>query len=197
MAPEHVLQDLDWRFAPSTLLSGRVGAEVGFGYLDGRGNGLVSIDWQQRLQLSDGRLRLSAASLARALAIPLAEFDGELEARVESAQWQQQRLTDLRARVQWRRAALRQPLQLSLGEVEAVVESQDENLYLARISNSGGAVSIDGEIQVNGQRVQSNIRLRPLAGAPAELGEVLAQFARRQSDGSYRIQRVGNLRDLM
>ena len=92
---------------------------------------------------------------------------------------------------------MRQPLDVSLGEVEAVVSDEGDNTYLARISNTGGSVSLDGEVRLSGQRLQTDLRLRPLAGAPAELNEVLGQLARRQNDGSYRIQRVANLSQLM
>ena len=94
LTPEHSLQDLSWQLAPAALFRGRIGADVEFGYLDGRGSAQVAVDYHRDLRVEGGRLRLSAAQLADRLAIPLVELDGELEARIDSARFSQNRLVE-------------------------------------------------------------------------------------------------------
>jgi type II secretion system protein N len=86
---------------------------------------------------------------------------------------------------------------LALGKVSVQGSGQGNSLRLASVTANGGDVAVTGSGSVllgasaAASRISLDLALRPAATAPASLAALLELAARRQADGSYRLQLSG------
>ena len=191
----NALTDVQWRFAPSGILSGRAAFDVDYKIFEGNGSGRVAVDWRQNLHLQDVNYNLNAANLGEALALPM-DFAGSIRARVDEVSASQGGLQTITAKMRWEKAQLKTPIVADLGTylIDVVTTETGQR---ASITTEGGMLEITGDARVdkNG-RYTANLNFRPRNGAPSQLEDYLGLFARKQGGGRYSLQRNGRVQDL-
>lgn len=86
---------------------------------------------------------------------------------------------------------------LALGKVSVLGGGQGNNLRITTLTASGGEVTITGSgrlllgASMAASRVNLDLTLRPSAATPGSITALLELAARRQADGSYRLQLSG------
>lgn len=192
-------QNVGWKLAPSTLLKGGAGANVRFQGYGGDGAGQVRQQFNGDLHVSDLNFNAVAKELEVLLPGPVAEFSGNLDGQIESVQVVDQLLQTFDGDITWNNAVIVTRLYgpeitANLGQLDIVIEPQDNAAHLVTIKSAGGDLSLDGTVAMsaNGD-YQTNIVLTPSANAPQPLVQVLQQRTRPDSGGRYRIQHNGNI----
>lgn len=190
--------NVSWRLAPQKLLTGSAGADFEFDAYGGHGAG----DFERRLngdlRLSDLAYRAPAKGLEALLPLPIAQFDGELEAFINELTIRNQLLDKMRGQIVWRSAQLSAPVKAALGEVSIDIVPLEELQHRAVIKATGGDVTVDGNIDIhqNGD-FQTSLTIVPGETASPELLNSLRGMGRADSRGQIKIQQKGNVNRLM
>ena len=189
------IDDLNWRLHPGALLLLKLSASLQ-GQFDARPFAAeLSVSATGNVQAKSVRAEIAAATLAELAAIPLAQLDGDIDIELASLVWQRGGIPRANGQIHWRQARITVAESVELGDVDIRLEAQDDGV-LAKINNREGDLKTSGSARLGDDRqYQLNLILKPLAGAPANLQNSLAMFARRQRNGQFVVQSSGALPD--
>lgn len=190
------LEAVNWIFNPLALTQARVGADITFGALGGHGLATLAVAFDGDIYITQGDWQIEAQTLAKQLPGELVQLGGRIQLLVEEAHFAGQQPQSLLGELIWHNAALKSPVQAELGVVTVTI-SPDGGGHAVQLNNTGGVVRISGKINIDtlgGYR--ADIKLKPLANAPADLDGTLGLLGRKGSDGSYSLRQNGRLRDL-
>jgi len=190
--------NVNWRLMPRKLFSAAAGVGFSFDAYGGKGEGEFSQFLGGNMALNDFVFDGPVKKLEPLLPLPIAEFDGQLNARFDQLSIENQLLQSLDGVVKWSDARLQAPVPAFLGTVDITIEPAGDNRHRGIINASGGEVEVSGsvEIALNGD-FQSNVLFTPTDDATPELINAIRSFARPERDGRYRFQRNGNVNRLM
>jgi len=198
--PEQRIDNLDWQITLSSLLKARLGSQLTFNYLEGKGSAHAAVSASQTLYLNDGRFEIAAKQLEALLPLPLATFSGQITALIDSAVIKQSGPEEITGRLFWSKASLTTPMPatVKLGQVSADINTDDDGLILVKLYNKGGDLALDGKLTLSAQgQYDLDLKITPARNTTAAIRNGLSQMAQRQSDGSYRIKDKGQLSELI
>lgn len=189
------LQDVRWSLDFRSLLRGQIGADINFTLLGGIGQTKVARTFDGDVFVSDGKLQITALGLDSLLSASPLQLGGEMQLLVETAHLTRQLPQSVRASLSWRNATIKSPLLADLGTVKLTLIPAPEG-HTAQLENAGGVVRVSGKFEIDKRGgYRADIRLKPLANAPAELLSMLELLGRKGSDGAFRLRHSGRLGD--
>jgi len=191
-----LIEDINWKLAPSELLKGGAAVAIDFKAYGGAGSGTVSQLFSGNQALKDFAYTVSGEGIS-ALLDPFIKIAGDLNLTVKELIVKNQLLDTLQARLQWKGATLEIPTFAKLGNISVDIKPDDQK-HILKIISTGGDILITGEVEMekNGA-FKSDILIKTTANTPVALSDMLRTIARPASDGSYRIRRSGNINRLM
>ena len=191
-------EQVGWTLAPGSLLKGGAGATVRFEGYGGSGEGLVLRQWDGAIAVSDFHMNAMAKALEPLLPVPVARFDGELRADIDSLILENQLLTELAGKVRWVDAVLEAPIQATLGNIVLDIAKNSPQSHLVTVTASGGEVDVQGTVglALNGD-FNADLVLTPTPTASADIVNNLRRIARAEAGGRFRLQQNGNVNRLM
>jgi hypothetical protein len=191
------LEDVEWTVDLTSLLEGRVGAEIEFKALGGNGQARVARAFNGDVFITDGEFQIASQALESLLSVSLVQIGGPMQVLVEEAHFTPQQFQSVRGNLTWRKALLNSPAQANLGTVTVTVVPSPDG-HTAELENEGGVLRISGKLDVDklgGYR--ADIRLKPQANAPEELLSMLKLLGRSGSGGNYRFRQSGKLQNFL
>jgi len=192
------LSNVQWRLMPRKLLAAAAGVGFSFDAYGGSGEGEFSRFFSGDMSVDSFVFNGPAKGLEPLLPLPIAEFNGDLQANLDSLEIEQQLLKRMEGRFNWKDARLESPVAAFLGEVNIDVEPAGENNHRGIIEARGGEVELSGSVEVahNGD-FRSDVLITPTDEATPELINAIRTFARPDRDGRFRVQRNGNVNRLL
>ncbi len=184
---------LRWQVAKTPLLSRRVDAKLA---LDGAIVGSAEVDATQDIvRLRALRIDLPAELLGPALDIPALVFEGKVELDVPEAELAHGYLTRARGSAIWRDIGVRGAAVATLPGVRADFVPAADGSITARLDDLGGALDIDGIVEIRGGKFRSETRLA-LREPDPQLAEMLKFVGERTADGASLLRVEGELKKL-
>lgn len=196
-APElkQPVTNVQWKFAPATLLSASAGANVNFEVLGGKGEGLVSRNRSGNMFVNDGTFRVPASRLEQFLPLPVAEFGGILLADIKDLELENNLLKRTTGTLTWNSAEVKNTV--LLGQVVFDIVPQGEDQHIGTLSNTDGQLELRGEVLLDlAGNYKADIQIKPTSETPPQVNGLLNLVGRPASDGSYRIRNNGNIQNL-
>ena len=191
------VDNLQWSINPAMLLLAQLNGKVNGSLKNQNIVGNFNVSAFGTLSASDVRARISAPVMQELMQMPLGELDGIFNINIEKLEMQQTGLPFINANLKWKNAKLTMLETVDLGFVDLSITTNDNDQLIAIISNNKGQLQIDGNAGLDNKKAYNlNLRLTPEKNATNNIRQSLAMFARRQSDGSYLVNRKGNLSDL-
>jgi general secretion pathway protein N len=188
------IEQIQWSINPAALLLASLTADIQANIKNQRLTGRISVNMNGNIQAKDVHTKISAAEVQQLIAMPLGELGGDFSLNIESLHWQGAGLPATTATIKWRNAKLTLVDSVDLGQMLINIRPDDKGGLAINMSNSGGVISIDGTIQLSDKKQYTLlINFKPSSHAKDNIKQSLAMFARRQSNGSYRLKQNGNL----
>ncbi len=193
----HTLTNLNWSFTFWRLLTGELAINFDTKYKNQPVSGSVGIGLGNTVNLRDIRAKLDARSVGTMAGMPLGELSGIISVDLDNAYWDQETVPTANGTINWDKAAVTVAEKAELGNVSIILSESDNNPLIAKISNKGGHLKLNGQVVVNEDGKYSlELKLLPVTDASNNLKSSLAMFAKKQSDGNYVIKNSGNLQQL-
>jgi len=196
------LTNVKWALSPAKLFSG-TGASVSFDALGGSGSGEVLRTWGGNLTIEDFTLDAVAGELEEFLPVPIATFEGKIDAEFDEIKLVNQQLKRILGQLRWNNAiidtvAFGPQLNIVLGNLNIDIDPQSDGAHKSVINASGGDIAVDGSVTVAADgNFNLDVLLTPGANAPAALINHLRRTTRPESGGRFRWQQNGNVNRLM
>jgi len=197
-----IMTDVRWTLAPSKLLSG-AGANISYNTLGGSGKGQVLRTWGGDIALENFTMDAQAKELEAFLPVPIASFEGKIEADFDELKLVKQQLSRALGSISWTDANIDTvvfgpQISLALGTLLINVEPEEGGAHKATINATGGEITADGVVNLaaNGD-FNLNVLLTPSAETPRALINHLQRTTRPESGGRFRWTESGNLNRLM
>lgn len=187
---------LEWDFNPAYLLLAHLNGEVKANIKNQNMIAQVSLGPTGSLSASDIRARIDAAIMQEILKIPVAQLGGSFIVDIASLDGLDRAIPSIEGQVRWQNATLSIADTVNLGHVTFDFKPDDKDQLLATISNKQGQLSLSGEFFVDQQKTYAmNLSITPDKSTSPNVLQGLKMFARRQTDGSYLVNRKGNLNE--
>ncbi len=191
------LRNVRWSFLPSRLLLASAALDVSAELNDNPLTTRLSAGITGRLALDDLALELDAADVQPLIALPIGKLSGVFKLRVNSASFKQGEVPRVDGAIDWNQAAVTVAETAQLGNVSVLVNERDESPLAARISNTGGDLSINGDFTTTAQgQYTLKLNMKPGNTASDNLVSSLEMFSRKQRNGEFVINNAGNLAQL-
>ena len=187
--------DLKWGLSPMKLLTGKLGGDVEFDWLQASGNGQVALSPSKTLFISD-TIATSPASLIETF-LPFVRFGGKLRLDLKDGTASETEYGPFTGEFTWNAATVSISEQAKLGDITLNMSEQDGGTR-GVLSSKDGDIVLSGtiDLQPDGNyTLDLNARAQP--SASSMVVNTLAQVAQKQSDGSFRLQQSGQLAELM
>ncbi|WJW75221.1 type II secretion system protein N [Thiohalobacter sp. IOR34] len=180
-----------WSLRPLALLGGRLEYDLAIQMPGGSararlGHGLAGDGYLRDLAWTQDAAGLPALPWGGV------RLGGELRLDVELAEFEAGWPLQLDGRLRWQDAALRAPLQLALGNLQARLDVDPQRRLRARIQDDGGPLEVVGSAWLapdHGYGIDLQLRARP--GADAGLVDTLGLLGRPDAAGRHRLERQG------
>lgn len=183
---------LRWQFRPSALLLGRAEYRFELSHADNQGQGRIGINLLGRTYSRDLELTLLPDRIINHYSPIAVSTSGELKLLIETLDFGRELPRDLAGRVIWQAAAVLEPIDMVLGDVEMALQgSRDE---LAGSVTRGGVLGASGDMALlpgGGYRV--NLVLRPDNDVSTETLDLLDNYTPMQPNGDYLVNASGQL----
>lgn len=194
---EQRIDQLQWTINPFALLLANVSADVQANVQQQPVIGQINVKANGDIHAKNVRTQFKAEFLQQQLAIPFGELEGEFNLNIESLEWTGTDVPNTVAALRWRNAKLTLVDAVDLGQVLFNINPDDKNGLDIDISNKKGMLSIDGDINIDSQKKYTlQIDLKPESNASSNISQSLEMFAKRQSNGAFRIKQNGHLNQL-
>lgn len=191
------LEDVEWTVDLALLLKGRVGAEIEFKALGGKGQASVARAFNGDVFITDGQFLIASQALESLLPVSLVQIEGQMQVIVEEAHFTPQQFQSVRGNLTWRKALLKSPVQADLGIVTVTVSPGPDG-HTAKLENKGGVLRISGKLDVDKfGSYRADIRVKPQANASDDLKSILSLLGRKSGEGNYRFRQSGKLQDFL
>lgn len=191
------IDNLQWSLNPGSLLFAKLSSEVSGSVKSQKFIGNASINALGEFKAYDVRTRVDAAVMQELIKMPFGELGGVFNLTVDSLSLNETALPDITANIKWQSAKLTIAETVDLGHINISIQPDTSNQLTATLSNTQGQLSISGTASIDDKKIYAlNIKITPQSGASSSITQSLAMFSRRQTDGSYLINRRGNLREI-
>ncbi|MCB1638075.1 MAG: type II secretion system protein N, partial [Thiothrix sp.] len=198
------IRNLDWTFAPKALFKGQLAADLSAEVRTLTLRGQCGVTLLGNLHCSPLDLSLDAANLGQV--VPQAQtlpvtLQGQLQARLDSLDWNGQQLPEISGQLDWRDGKLDGVAKLALGGLYRADISQSASgngatlVKLASLEEP--AVVLSGNLSLKPQgdkgEYDVDVYLRTAAGADPTITDMLSLVGPQQPDGGVRLQRKGEI----
>lgn len=191
------LDNLHWSINPLSLLLASLSADIQAQVQQQNIVGSIRLGPTGNLSGSDIRARLDASQVQQMLAMPFGELAGVFNIDIESLQWSGTGLPEARGTIEWQNAGLTIVESVDLGHVDMNIKPGKDGTLEATLKNRKGDLGIEGNASLaDNNNYMVDVTFIPQNNARNSIKESLAMFARRQSNGSYRLRKSGNLKQL-
>lgn len=190
------LENVEWCYAPTALLSGRIGFNTQIESRIVKGEGLLSIDAEQLVGI-DGLTAIS--SLAQLPLPPMAAAvkpTGKLELRLTQARLAGKQIKSLTGELIWRDASFSLAQPVALGDLKATFATNEQGLQID-ISDLGGDLQTNLKITIDAKmnyRLNGNLNLRNQQRL--DLQQLLSMLGARGNSNRAAINLSGRLPQL-
>lgn len=190
--------NVKWHLMPRKIFAAAAGVGFSFDAYGGAGKGEFSHYISGDMSVSDFNFQGPTKGLEPLLPLPIAQFNGKLDAQLDSVEIENQLLKSMDGQIKWQDARLETPIAAFLGNVDLTIEPAGDDRHRGVINANGGEVELSGSVEIaaNGD-FQSNVLITPTDKATPELLNAIRSFARPERDGRYRLQRSGNVNRLL
>ncbi len=190
------INSLQWDINPAYLLLAQLNGEIRASIKNQNLIGQVKLGPTGSLSASDVRARIDAPVMQELMQLPFGELAGTFVVNIVSLDHLDNPVPSIEAQIKWQNARLTFTETVNLGHVTLDIKPDDKDQLVATISNQQGQLSLEGEIFIDQQKAYAmHVRIRPEQTASANITQSLKMFARRQTDGSYLVNRKGNLNE--
>lgn len=190
------IDNLQWSINPAFLLLAQLSGEVKASIKQQNIIGNINIGPSGNIQASNIRARITAPVVQEFIQLPLGELGGVFNINIDTFEFNQESLPIIKGTLDWKSAKLTLLETVDLGNIKLIVSPGENNQLMATIKNSQGQLKLDGNANVNEQKMYNiNLRITPEDNASDNTRQSLKMFARRQTDGSYQLKRKGNLQE--
>lgn len=196
-ARQLVYQGLDlgavrWQFRPHALLLGRAEYHIELTHPDNHGRGDIGITPGGRVYGRELELELLPDRIINHYSPVAVTTSGELRLVIESLDISAGLPRNLYGSVAWQDAAVLEPVDMVLGQVEVSLQTSGEGL--AGTVTRGGVLGASGNLALlPGGRYRVNLVLRPGNDVSTETLELLENTAQVMPNGDYLIDASGQL----
>ena len=183
---------LHWQFRPAALLLGRAEfrVELEHPYNHGRGNiGITLLGHAYGQELD---LMLRPDRVINHYSPVAVSTSGELHLEIDTLDLDSDFPMELAGRLTWQDAAVLEPVDMVLGDIELALQGSPEEL--AGSVTRGGVLGASGDLALLPERrYRVNLVLRPGNDASTATLDLLEKYTRMQANGDYLIDVSGQL----
>jgi len=186
------LGTLHWQFRPLALLLGRAEFRVELSHADNHGQGHIGVTALGRTYGRDLELMLLPDRVINHYSPVAVSTSGELHLELETLDFGADLPRDLVGKIVWQDAAILEPVDMVLGDVEVALQGNGDEL--AGSVTRGGVLGAAGDLAwLPERRYRVNLVLRPGNDASTETLNLLESYTRMQANGDYLIDASGQL----
>ncbi len=191
------LAEVKWTVLPWRLLIGSFTIDVYAEHNNTPINSRVSANALGKYTVQNLELNFGASEIASIIALPFGELLGNFNIHVSHASWSKSTVPVINGVIKWNDAAIAVDETADLGDVSMILSEADDMPFAARISNSGGDLSLQGLLSTTEDGTYSlELTMKPTASASNGLVNAMSMFAIKQANGSYIFNNKGNLQQL-
>ena len=191
------LAEARWSIAPLHLLLGRLTFDVNAEFKNAPVSPRISANVLGKYTVQNLELTLDAPDMASMIALPVGELSGNFNIQVNRAHWSKGSVPVINGVIKWNGAAITVTETADLGNVSLILSEADGIPFAARINNSGGDLSLQGQLSTTEKGDYSlELTMKPNASASNNLVNSMSMFAKKQANGSYLFNNNGNLQQL-
>lgn len=191
------LKNFQWSFLPWRLLLVKLAIDVNAEYNNHPITTRLSTGISGRLAIDNLNIKLDASEISSLISLPIGELSGEFNLHINSAIIEQGSVPRIDGTLKWNQAALTIAETADLGNVSVLVNENDDSPLVARITNKGGHLLLNGNFNTTSQGEYSlQLTMKPNATASSNLVSSLAMFAKKQRNGEFLLNNKGNLKQL-
>lgn len=192
------LDSLAWSLNPLLLFAGNIGLDLQSRFAGQSLN--TELDYSlfsKKVLLKQLNSNINASELQKQLKLPFGELVGTIQLDIDRLEIKPGQLPDVSGQLSWKQAQIKLYSTISMGHISLIIASADNGELSGQLSNSGGEVSISGDIKVNANKSYNlNIKLKPRSNASKDLLNILSLVAPRKINAEHIIQRSGRLSEL-
>jgi len=195
VAPNHVIDDVNWSICSWRLLIGEVCVDLDSTYLNHSLQGQIGIGVTGNLSAQNLKTSMSAKALGQLAGLPLGELSGLVDINLDSLNWTRGEVPSATGSAFWKDASITVAETAFLGNITLTFEEGDTSPLIARISNKNGDIQVSGNININDDASYAlELQLTPNNTASDNLISSLSMFSKKQSNGSFVFSNTGNLK---
>jgi hypothetical protein len=184
---------VSWSLRPLSLLLGRLEYHVASKDAAFRGSGTVGLGLNDVLVVRDLQAELQPGPVINRFSPVPVETTGVLKLLIRTLEYETDFPRELSGSLEWNDARILEPLELTFGEVVAVL-SRGEDLLVASINSDSDDLTMAGEFTVTPSgRYNLNLVLTPGAALAPEVVDTLHTFGQPGHGGGYLITDTGQL----
>jgi general secretion pathway protein N len=181
-----------WSLRPLSLLLARLEYRLDLKDPAFRGTGVVGTGPGGYVYLHDLKVELKPDSLVNHFSPLPVQTSGDVRLLIESMDFVDGFPGELSGHVDWVDARIIEPMEMSLGHVEAILQSEEDALVF-RLSGTG-KTALSGDFSLTREDdYRLNLLLTPGAEVSADIVDGLKTFAQARPGGAYLITDSGRL----
>lgn len=192
----HTFTDLRWHFNFWKIALGQISVDTDGKFQQRPFETRLGVTALGTVHISDTRAEIDGATMGDLIQLPLGQLAGIFKITLENASISRNTIPVASGNIFWDDAAVIVAETARLGDVTIELSESDSDPLVAVIRNTNDAdIRLSGKANVadNGDYV-ADIQMTLSAGASRNIQSSLGMFARKQPDGSYRINNKGNLK---
>ena len=191
------LENFEWSFLPWRLLLVKLAIDVSAEYNNRPITTRLSTGIGGQLAINDLSIKLDASEMSSFISLPIGELSGVFNIHINSAIITQGAVPRIDGTINWNQAAVTIAETADLGNVSVLINEDDDSPLVARITNKGGHLLLDGNFNTTPQGEYSvQLTMKPNATASSNLVSSIAMFAKKQRNGEFLLNNKGNLKQL-
>jgi hypothetical protein len=184
---------VSWSLRPLSLFLGRLDYHVASTDAAFRGNGTIGVGLNDVLVVRNMVTDLQPGPLINRFSPVPVETTGVLKLQIQMLEYEADFPRELSGSLEWNDARILEPVNLTFGQVVALV-SHGEDVLVASINSHSGDMAMAGEFTVTPTgRYNLNLLLTPGAGVSPEIVDSLGTFGQPGPGGGYLITDTGQL----
>lgn len=190
------VSNLDWSVNLLSLLTGSLNADVNASVKQQAVSGQLDVSITGKLSAHNIKSEIPATTMQQLINLPIGEFAGKFLLDIDTIQLGQQALPQIEANIHWQDARFTLAQTADLGHVLLNIKPDNKQGLIAKITNQDAKLSVEGLIEIHeNKQYVADISFTSQDNDPA-IQQSLAMFAKKQTNGSYRLQKSGNINQL-
>ncbi len=188
------LGKVKWSFKPSNLLLGRLSYDFELEETGQKltGVALTGVTGGYRVENLEGLLL--ANRIPQLLGQRQLDLAGKIDLSDLSISFDDGRLTSSEGSIRWLDASVTSPLNLTVGDLEAELSTDDAGSIIAKIKDLKGPTSVKAEVSLKSDgNFQVDGNVKPSSNSDPGLSAALGAISKPKSDGSFQLKYSGKI----